>query len=74
MSEESDTQIIAKVSSSGESMPFGISIRAWLAGMMVYTCCMLVLLKMPIPEAFNAMTMSAIIFYFKDSKAPTPSK
>jgi len=58
------------ISPTGESKLFGVSIRGWIAVVLIQTVCVMSVLKIAIVEPLYSMALLAIGFYFgqKDKK------
>lgn len=63
-----ETQIIEKKDSSPshtqESQLMGVSIRAWLAVMLVFTICAMAYLRTAVTEPLYTISIMAVSFYF----------
>lgn len=65
-----DTQTFAR----GESKAFGVSIRAWLALILVYTTCMMSVLVIKVEEPLYSLVLLATGFYFGQRDKTSPIK
>ena len=50
--------------STGESKAFGISMRGWLAFMVVWTFCLLAVSQIQVDEPFRTVLIMVVTFYF----------
>lgn len=62
-----ETQIIEKnenAKTGHESQLMGVSIRAWLAVMLVFTVCLMAYLRTAVTEPLYTISIMAVSFYF----------
>jgi len=59
-----ETQTFRKGQENGDSRPFGISMRGWLALVIVATICLLSGLQIEVVEPLYSMGTMALGFYF----------
>jgi hypothetical protein len=59
-----ETQIIRRDREQADSRPFGISMRGWLALIIVVTVCLLSGLQIEVVEPLYSMGTMALGFYF----------
>ena len=59
-----ETQRFSKNPDAGDSRPFGISMRGWLAVLLVVTICGMSAFGMPVLEPLYSMGFMALGFYF----------
>ena len=59
---------------NGESKMFGVSIRGWLAVLVMFTVCVMSIIKNEIKEPLYTLSVAIMSFYFAQSKkqGPTP--
>lgn len=75
-----DTQIITKQPTDDktkgtESAAMSISIRGWLALIVIFTVCLMSVMKVEVKEPLYTMTGMMIAFYYAQNKTPsTPNK
>lgn len=70
-----ETQFVAKTPSDDntkkdESALMSISIRGWLALIVIFTVCLMSLMKIEVKEPLYTMTGMMIAFYYAQNKQP----
>lgn len=55
-----------------ESQLMSVSVRGWLVIMVIFTICLMALLKLGVSEPLYSMSLLMVGFYFGQNKQTTP--